>query len=231
MSPNDTLDDAIKVQEQTIESLKNLNDELLDTQDVGTVTLETLRRENYKLHNVILPESERLNEAQKTTHRLHNRLGVWACKFGGGGGARAPSSRVSKKGNEPSKKVVTNSSISKAKSNNHHNSHAAVSMDSDVALGLTELIETHAVEVKKVQDNDKVIDTMLDEASTVLTNLSILGSNAAVEVQVSTEGMDDLTRNMDKANYKQQMNNARAARFLGVRSLRPEKDNKSQRMN
>jgi hypothetical protein len=226
-----TLDDAIQLQEQTIEALKNINDELLDAEDTGTVTLESLRRDNYKLHNIILEETDRLNDAHKTTRRLHNRLGVWTLNFGGGG---RPATRVSTKKSsamrkrDPSKQIdtpVTLRSGSKANKNQNRNENAAnANEEAGILFGMSGLKDTHADELKELDDNDKEIDTMLDEASKILTSLGTLNNNVASEIQTSTEGLEMVENQIEKADYNQEVNNARALSFLHGRWLRRQND-------
>lgn len=221
-----TLDKAFHAQRKTIDALKNINEDLLDCEEGGNLSLEEIKRQNYKLNN-ILNETDRLDDAQAESRRLQNRLGRWTMKFGG----RAIESRI-----KPPKKSTPSQGGSATKHGNssptdstprffnkstmsskHKNSECASYVESDktdILHGVSILRETHASELNDLAQNDREIEGLLDNASATLSNLANLQTNISSEIHASTDTMNVIESNLDTAGYKQRRLNARGLNFL-----------------
>lgn len=221
-----TLDRAFHVQRKTIEALKNINEELQDSEEGGNLSLEELKRQNYKLNDIV-DETDRLQHAQKESSRLHKRLGRWTLKVGG---RSRDSHMVPPKKSAPPKggsakrrgdSFPTDSPSSPFKQSTisrttNHSEHAAnVDGDKDSILaGISILRETHASEVKELDENDREIEGLLDSASTTLSHLAALQNNISNEIHSSRDTMNVIESNLDTAGYKQRRMNARALDFM-----------------
>jgi hypothetical protein len=225
-----TLDEAFHLQQQTIETLDSIKEELLDTEEIGSLTLETLKREKYKINN-IFEETDRLNAANIKTRQLHNRLGRWTMNFGGrarGHGIVSPKAVSPKQGETPlqrntspnreaSQKKYWRTKLKKQKKNTEN-------YEASILFGVSALKETHADELKELDENDKEIDDMLDETSILLGALGTLQNEIVTEIHTSREHMNVAEKQFDTAESKQHGNNARALDFLQGKWLRRAND-------
>jgi hypothetical protein len=224
-----TLDEAFHLQGLTIETLKNINDDLVETEEVGRLTLESLKREKYKL-NDILEESDRLNRAHDETRRLHNRLGRWTMNFSGlsrkgvrkntsskggklrkGGEASSQIRSSFNRSNAPTKQGTASQYYNKATDNSFHGT-GICSADSI-------LRETHGDEMKELDENDKVIERMLNDTSAILAGFESLNIQVAGEIASSGEDLQVIEKQLEAAESNLQRINARSLDFLYGRSL------------
>jgi hypothetical protein len=214
-----TLDKAFYTQRKTIDALKNINEDLLDCEEGGNVTLEELKRQNYKL-NDILEETDRLDDAQAEARRLQNRLGRWAMKFGGGSKEsriKPPKKTPPSKGGSATKHGNSSTTGKSTMSSKHKNSERASYVESgetDVLHGISILKETHASELKDLAQNDREIEGLLDNASTTLSHLAALQTTISNEIHASTDTINVIESNLETAGYKQRRLNARGLNFL-----------------
>ena len=215
-----TLDKAFHVQHKTIEALKNINEDLINSEEGGNLTLEDLKRQNYKLNN-ILDETDRLDHAQKEASRLQRRLGRWTMKAGGRlrtARNAPPKTTGGRRGGDPSQsgspsRPFKPSTLSPTFNHSEHASNVQ-SNKSGILDGITILRETHASELKELDENDREIEGLLDCASKTLSNLADLQSNIASEIHTSKDTMHVIETNLEVAEYKQRRVNARSIDFL-----------------
>lgn len=220
----ESFDEAFHLQAQTIETLRNINEDLSETEQVGGLSLESLKREKYKL-NDILEESDRLSRAHDKTRRLQNRLGRWTMTFGGQSRDSAVTKKVSSKAGKSRNRVDASSQVHSSlnRSNitsKHDTAHYKnnpkdyYAFDTGICSADSILRETHADEVTELDENDKEIERMLNETSSILARIETISSQAAHEIASSGEDLETIERRLEAAESSQQRINARSLDFL-----------------
>lgn len=205
----DELDENVRLQQDTIETMKRIKEQAEETENQGMLTLEDLKRQRGVVDNAN-DEAERLNHELDETKKLQNRLGRWTLTFGREKNQKKPFGKNKGRGSSPK----PTKSKDKKKKGNSRDSPPPLGECGTVSGVSSETKEKHAEKFKSIDDNDQEIDTMLGETADILERLEKLSTNVNGEVQAQDGAIDELQKNLTQAENKQHAANARARRFL-----------------
>jgi hypothetical protein len=210
------LDEATRLQEETIDALKRIQDHVGDAEEEGALTLEQLRRQHVVAGRA-LDEADRLNEGLDETKRLQNKLSRWTLTFGKGRerdplATRPRSSGATLKVTSKSEQTKPKGKTAKSRQQGKENRAKEFDSQDDILKGVTP--DNYNEEFQKISDNDREIDGMLDETAEILGRLEKLSQDIEQEVSLQGETINQMENKLETAHDKQEAANSRARRFL-----------------
>jgi hypothetical protein len=225
-----TLDDAVRIQEASMQTAQRIQRQLDDTEVMANTTLMTLHQQSEQLKEIEF-DTQTLNNKLKKTNRLLNRLNRWRFSM-----QRNPTKAAKKEGARKVQEIEIKSARQQAQKpvvvvtmkpkprqvtpqiprdykslytpSNHHHSN---SKEDEEAAALDE--DAQAT-LRQIHHQDGELDHALTDIDSVLDRLLLAANKMGETTKHNAETLDRTAAQMDRAIVKNTVVTARIQKHL-----------------
>lgn len=234
---HEALDEAEKIQQQTLDALRRIQTTAAETEETGMRTLGELNDQKDQFQRVF-EAADRVDTGLLKTEKLQDRLSLWSLRFNKRSAKRdvdkqrkdakklarehaeLAKERLKEKRSEDESSKVKSKKDSKnkqttKKSKKNRSVRDEFTTKKDLLYGVdVAAAGEHKDKLEELNAVDKEIDQALDSVAKQVDTILSIGKEIKSEINSQDHQMDTLVERVERTKYKQDVVNKRTTKFL-----------------